>query len=94
MVSETFTLKTEAKPLSNRSRMMVVVESEAIAALDYDEQRSIMFVRFVAGDWYSYSGVSAETFAEFVDAESHGRFFHERILHRYPYTRVGPDLTG
>ncbi len=66
---------------------MVQVESEAIDEITYDATRSIMLVRFAHGDWYSYFDVPAEAYEAFVAAESHGRFFHERIRDRYTYRR-------
>ena len=54
---------------------MVQVDSEAIAEIQYDPGRAMLFVRFVDGDWYSYFGVPAAVHAAFVAAESHGRFF-------------------
>lgn len=66
---------------------MALVESEAIAEIAYDAARSVLFVRFVEGDWYTYFEVPAQTYREFLTAESHGRFFHHHILGRYRFRR-------
>jgi hypothetical protein len=66
---------------------MVQVESEAIAEIGYDAERSTMFVRFLDGDWYSYFGVPLQTFQDFVAAPSHGRFFHDQIRDAFPYRK-------
>jgi hypothetical protein len=66
---------------------MVQVDSEAIAEIQYDPGRAMLFVRFVGGDWYSYFGVPAAVHAAFVAAESHGRFFQENIRAKYDYRR-------
>lgn len=66
---------------------MVQVESEAIAEIAYDAERSTMFVRFVDGEWYSYFTVTRGVFEAFLAAPSHGRFFHDRIRDRYPFRR-------
>jgi KTSC domain len=66
---------------------MVQVESEAIEEITYDPVRSMLFVRFRHGDWYSYSGVPTRIYEAFLAAESHGRFFHEKIRDRYPFRR-------
>ena len=66
---------------------MVQVESKAIAEIQYDPQRAMLFVRFVDGDWYSYFDVPAAVHAAFVSAESHGRFFQENIRDKYDYRR-------
>lgn len=66
---------------------MVQVDSEAIAEIAYDDEHSVMFVRFVEGGWYSYFGVARPTYRAFVAAPSHGRFFHDHIRDRYPFRR-------
>lgn len=66
---------------------MVQVESEAIAEIRYDAGRSIMRVRFVDGDWYSYFEVPGQVHEAFVAAVSHGRFFQDQIRGRYAYHR-------
>ena len=68
-------------------RLMVEVQSEAIDEIAYDDRQSVLFVRFSHGGWYSYFGVSAGTFEEFIAAQSHGRFFHEQIRDRYFFRR-------
>lgn len=66
---------------------MVMVESEAIAEINYHSPSATLLVRFVDGDWYSYFGVPPLVHAAFVAAESHGRFFRERIRPNYDYRR-------
>jgi hypothetical protein len=62
------------------------VSSEAIAQIEYDAASRTLFVRFTSGEWYGYADVPACLHAAFVAAESHGRFFHDRILGRFPHT--------
>ena len=64
---------------------MVLVESEAIAQIEYDPPARTLFVRFTNGEWYSYAGVPPRVAADFVAAESKGRFFQDRIRGRYAY---------
>jgi hypothetical protein len=66
---------------------MVQIESEAIAEIQYDAAGSKLFVHFVDGDWYTYFEVPPDVHRAFLAAESHGRFFHERIRDRYRYRR-------
>jgi hypothetical protein len=66
---------------------MVQVESEAVDEIAYDATRSVLFVRFAHGGWYSYFHVSADIYEAFVAAESHGRFFHDHIRDRFPFRR-------
>jgi hypothetical protein len=64
---------------------MVQIESEAIDEIAYDEERSIMFVRFAHGGSYRYFDVPKRVYEDFLAAESHGRFFHDHIRDRYSY---------
>jgi hypothetical protein len=66
---------------------MAQVDSEAIAEIDYEPGSSTLLVRFADGDWYRYFGVPVSLYADFVSAESHGRFFHAKIRDRYFYLR-------
>jgi len=63
------------------------VESEAIEEISYDSARSILFVRFVHGDWYRYFVVPKAVYEAFVAAPSHGRYFQDHIRDHYPYRR-------
>jgi hypothetical protein len=64
---------------------MPLVTSDAIAQIEYDEAVRTLFVRFTSGEWYAYLNVSALVYAAFVAAESHGRFFQDRVRDRYVY---------
>jgi KTSC domain len=71
---------------------MVQVESEAIDEIAYEPRQSVLLVRFAHGGWYTYFGVPAAVYEEFIAAESHGRYFHEHVRDRYPYHR-GREFT-
>lgn len=71
---------------------MPLVDSEAIAQIEYHEDASTLFVRFTSGEWYAYLGVAASLHAEFLAAESHGRFFQDHL--RGPYRHIGPLPPG
>lgn len=64
---------------------MVLVQSEAVSRIEYDPPTRTLFVQFTSGEWYSYSGVSPRVHADFVAAESHGRFFQDHIRGCYAY---------
>ena len=64
------------------------VESTAISEIDYDAQRTKLLVRFVSGERYVYVGVPGEVHRSFVDADSKGRFFQQKIRDRYPFNRL------
>ena len=64
------------------------VDSEAIAAIDYDEDHTKLLVRFASGERYVYVGVPGEVCRAFLAADSRGRFFHAEIRDQYPYNRL------
>ena len=66
---------------------MVQVESEAIDGIGYHAETSMMFVRFAHGGWYTYFSVPNRTYQAFMNADSHGRFFHEHIRDHFPFRR-------
>lgn len=66
---------------------MVLVESEAIAEIEYDPNRRVLSVHFVDGKWYTYFEVAKPAYEAFISADSHGRFFQEHIRDRYRYAR-------
>ena len=67
---------------------MPAVESSAIQAIDYRPATRTLLVVFIDGGGYAYSGVEASTYAEFLAAESKGRFFAERVRGRYDFRKV------
>jgi hypothetical protein len=66
---------------------MALVESEAIAEIDYQTASSTLFVRFAHGGWYSYFMVPPKVHAAFLAADSPGGFFQDNIRARYPRRR-------
>lgn len=67
--------------------MMVAVESDAILEIDYDPAGGLLYVRFTDGDWYRYFEVPECLYRAFLAAESHGRFFHDRVRDRFAYRK-------
>ncbi len=67
----------------------VTLESEMLAAVAYDTEKQILYLRFrKTGDVYRYFEFPKETCREFLDAESHGRYFLNHIRHDYNYERL------
>lgn len=64
------------------------VESTAIREIDYDAERAKLLVRFASGERYVYAGVPVQVCRAFIQADSKGRFFQQRIRDRYPYNRL------
>jgi hypothetical protein len=64
------------------------VQSTAVSDIDYDERDDRLVVRFASGGRYAYFGVPREEYRAFMASDSKGRFFHRRILDRYPFARL------
>jgi len=62
--------------------------STAIRDIRYEDDRQKLFVTFVDGGAYVYVGVPGELHRSFVEADSKGRFFIDRIRDRFPYNRL------
>jgi hypothetical protein len=65
-----------------------IPDSDAIAAVRYFPQGRGLEVTFQSEAIYLYHGVSAKVAEGFSHADSAGRYFHEHILDRYPFTRL------
>ena len=61
------------------------VESSNIDAIAYED--GVLHVWFKGGNHYTYDGVTEETFNQFLNSTSKGRFFHTHIRGHYSYER-------
>lgn len=59
------------------------VESSCISKLDYTEE--VLYICFSQGETYAYYNVPKSVYEELVQAQSKGRYFHEKINGVYPY---------
>lgn len=64
------------------------VVSSNINGVAYDKEARQMYVEFSGGLKYKYSGMSPDTYEDFLDAPSKGEFFAQNIKGQYPYTRA------
>ena len=56
-----------------------VFDSGNILKTTYFPERELLYIAFSRGDTYSYGNVSPELYEEFEQAESRGKFFHQRL---------------
>jgi KTSC domain-containing protein len=70
------------------------IDSTAIKAIDYDDQRRDLFVRFVSGEEYLYHGVAEPLYFDFAAAPSKGRFFSEKIRDHYAFDHLTEGKRG
>jgi hypothetical protein len=66
----------------------VPVSSEALTSVGYEPDTSRLEIEFSSGGVYRYYGVPATIHEELMAAESHGRYFAERIRDRFPYRKL------
>lgn len=67
---------------------MYLVSSSNVAALGYDQENQIMYVRFQNGTLYSYSGVPEYEFEALKNAPSIGSYLNRNFKNIYPYERI------
>ena len=63
------------------------LESKMFLAAAYDASH-ILYLRFRSGDVYRYFEFPADEYQEFLNAESHGRYFLDHIRDRFRYERL------
>ena len=56
-----------------------IPSSTALAGAAYDEDKQLLFVTFVKGQTYLYTGVSQEEVQDLIDASSAGHEFYYGI---------------
>ncbi len=59
------------------------VDSSMANTLGYDEDNQILQVEFHNGTIYQYSGVDEDTWEDFCQADSVGRFYNQEIKGKY-----------
>jgi len=64
------------------------LESKMFLAEAYDAERHILYLRFRSGDVYRYFDFPEDEHREFLNAESHGRYFLGHIRDRFRYERM------
>lgn len=66
-----------------------IFKSSNILKTTYFPTLNKLYIAFSRGHTYSYSNISEELYDEFENAESHGKFFYQRINNKteYPHRR-------
>lgn len=65
-----------------------MVLSSEIEWIGYEEKRQMLQVEFIAGGVYQYDAVPQGIYQEFLNADSHGRYFENRIKGRFAYRKI------
>jgi hypothetical protein len=64
------------------------LESKLLAASAYDAAKHTLYLRFRSGEVYRYFGFPHQQYQDFLDAESHGRYFLSHIRNQFRYERL------
>lgn len=70
---------------------MLNVESSNIHSVGYDGDTETLVVRFHGGTVYAYDGVPARVALAFMEADSHGSYFHANIRDRFDAEKIDMD---
>jgi len=62
-----------------------IFDSDNILKVTYFPARNLLYIAFNRGHTYSYGNVSPELYEEFEEAESQGKFFHQRLNNKSKY---------
>jgi KTSC domain len=58
---------------------MTPVDSSNLAQIGYDQEAQELYVEFISGSTYVYSGVPESTAQEIMNADSKGSYFNREI---------------
>jgi hypothetical protein len=67
---------------------MQMVDSSNVEAVGYDADNGAIYVRFLSGDTYVYSGPDQGTFEELLNADSVGSYLNRVIKPNYEYSKL------
>jgi len=70
--------------------------SSSITAIQYDENKKILKIRFKGDREYQYENVDPKTVQNLLDAESYGKYFYKNIRSdpdKYPYKKIASKLS-
>lgn len=68
--------------------LRINVSSSNIASVGYDATSQVLEIEFHSGGIYQYFSVPQLEHAGFMNASSHGTYFHEHIKDVYSYRKI------
>ena len=66
----------------------IAVKSRDIAIVGYEIATLTLEIAFRRGGVYHYSGVPVEIYQGLLSASSQGKYFEDRIKHKFPYQKI------
>jgi hypothetical protein len=74
--------------MNNDGVELIPVSSSNVAAIGYDENNQVLYVRFMNNMLYIYKGVPVSEYNGLQNAPSVGSYLHRNIKSFYPYERI------
>ena len=71
-----------------------VFQSSHLQAGSYDEPSRVLYVRFVNGSIYQYSGVPPTVADTLMQSSSSQEYFNHKIKGVYPYVKIADGTTS
>ena len=66
---------------------MIPVSSSNIESIGYDESNQQVYIRFINGSLYVYTGIPIHEFENLRDSPSIGSYLNRNFKNIYPYER-------
>ncbi len=82
---------SETQPAASHGERIqrIGVSSAALRSVGYDQEQRVLEIEFTSGAVYQYFDVPAEVYRGLMAAESHGRYFNQRVRDKsYRYQRM------
>ena len=70
----------------------VLLKSTVLRAARYSQQQQLLDLEFRSGAIYRYSQFPPNQYGDLLAADSHGEYFNQHILNRFPAEQLRPSL--
>lgn len=77
-----------AQFLKKKGIQSKTVKSSNIQSISYKPEEKELYVGFKTGSLYKYKDVPSARHKAFMNAESHGKFFHKKIKGKFDFVKV------
>lgn len=68
--------------------IMTEVSSSNLESVGYDPSTETLRIKFKSGGLYEYYTVPQDVYDGLMAASSKGKYFHDNIKDKYPYTKL------
>ena len=70
----------------------VLLKSTVLRAVRYAQEKQLLDLEFRSGAVYRYSHFPLNQYGDLLAAGSHGEYFNQHILNRFPVEQLRPPL--